>query len=1027
MSENEIAIIGMAGYFPMARHIDVLWTNLLKGIETVTFFSDQELLSAGLSSDLIHNPNYVKARAVLEDIEMFDAPFFGFTPREAETMDPQHRLFLECAWEALENAGYTTEVYKGLIGVYAGTSMSSYMLNNLFRNHDVMTTAGPFQLALGNDKDYLTTRVSYKLHLKGPSININTACSTSLTAVHLACQGLLNGECDIALAGGASIKVPQETGYFYQEGGILSPDGHCRTFDVKAHGTVPGSGVGIIVLKRLSEALSNGDFIHAVIKGSAINNDGAEKIGFTAPSIDGQARVIAEALAIAQVQPEDISYIEAHGTATPLGDAIEIEALHQIFRPDLMQRGTCAIGSIKTNIGHLDAAAGIAGLIKTTLALQHRSLPPSLHFEHPNSKIDLANSPFFVNALPIEWKTEHPILRAGVSSFGIGGTNVHVVLEEAPLSQPSSVAKPMHLLTLSAKTSTALEMMTRQLSEYLKHNPHCNFADIAYTLHIGRSAFQHRRIIVAQNSAQALESMLANNNKNVISSVQNTEPLVAFLFPGQGSQYVTMAAEIYQTEKEFRTWVDLCSELLQPLLGLDLRHVLYPQDMSVEDATAILQQTDIAQVALFVIEYSLAKLWQFWGILPCAMVGHSIGEYVAACLANVFSLEDALQVVAARGQLMQKMPHGSMLAVSLPCKEIEPLLSRTLTLAAINGPSDCVVAGPLDAIDVLQEQLIKRDVKFHLLHTSHAFHSQMLEPMLEEFAERVRQVRLKAPQLPYLSNVSGTWITEEEATNPQYWVRHMRQCVHFADNLHTLLQQPDMVLLEVGPGQTLRNLALRHPSRTIGHQLLATLHQSHDQHSDSILQLHTLGRLWLVGAKVDWVNFHTEEKRHRLPLPTYPFERLRYWVEPQDLQREVNRPEVQEYSQQEKKVLNRLLEPSLDTVAPRNQVEETLIAIWQELFGIKQIGIYDNYYDLGGSSLLAIQLMTRVRDSFQVDITINNFFEKTTIAEQAELIANSLSSQEELRAIEQILAEVEMLSPDNIAKTVSDVDHYDEE
>jgi amino acid adenylation domain-containing protein len=886
--QSDIAIIAMSGQFPKAQDIDSLWNNLCNGIESISFFSEQEMVAEGVNIKWLNNPKHVRASGVLSDIELFDAYFFGYSPKEAELIDPQQRLFLECAWSAIEKAGYDPENYKGLIGVYAGCGGNDYLLKNLYPNRDILELNDFDDLSYGNAPDHLATRVSYKLNLTGPALNIQTACSTSLVAVHLGCQSLLNGECDMAIAGGVSIHLPQKTGYLYQEGLILSNDGHCRAFDAKAKGTVGGNGVGIVVLKRLADAIADGDYIHAVIKGSSINNDGSLKVGYTAPSVEGQATVISQAQAVAGIDPDTITYIEAHGTATPLGDPIEIAALTQAFRASTQNKSFCAIGSLKSNIGHLNTAAGVAGLIKTVLALKHKLLPPSLHFEQPSPQIDFANSPFYVNTKLSPWETNGTPRRAGVSSFGIGGTNAHVVLEETPAefeykSQESGESgRKFQLLVLSAKTERALDTATANLVEHLTHHPDINLADVAYTLEVGRKAFNYRRILVCSDTEDAVNTLSTQDPKRIFTNVQEHKNRpIAFMFSGQGSQYVNMALELYEEEPAFTEQINLCAELLKPHLGLDLRDVLYPSEELAEQAATQLKQTAIAQPALFTIEYALAKLWMSWGVHPKAAIGHSIGEYVAATLAGVFSLEEALSLVAARGQLTQQMPPGSMLAVPLPQQQVQPLLNNKLSLAAINESSLCTVSGATDAIEALQQQLQAQGVECRRLHTSHAFHSQMMEPILETFTEQVKKVNLKPPQIPYISNVSGTWITAEEATNPSYWARHLRQTVLFSSGLQTLLQQQDWVLLEVGPGRTLSAIAKKHDVDKAAEQvILSSLRHPQDQQSDVAFLLNALGRLWLAGIQVDWAGFYAGSQRHRLPLPTYPFERQRYWVEP---------------------------------------------------------------------------------------------------------------------------------------------------
>ncbi|MHC5819629.1 MAG: type I polyketide synthase [Nostoc sp.] len=882
--KDEIAIIGMAGRFPGAKNVDRFWQNIRDGVESISFLTDEELVSAGINSASLNDPLYVKAGGVLEEnIELFDASFFGFSPREAEITDPQHRLFIECAWEALENAGYNSETYSGQIGLFAGVAVSKYLLSNLYPNLILMESVDSFPIFIGNEKDFLPTQVSYKLNLRGPSINVQTACSTSLVAVHLGCQSLLNGESDIALAGGIALSIPQKAGYYYQEGGIHSSDGHCRAFDANAQGCVATQGIGIVVLKRLEDALADGDFIHAVIKGSAINNDGSLKIGYTAPSIDGQREVILEALALAGVEPETITYIETHGTGTPLGDPIEIKALTQAFRASTNKEGFCGIGSVKTNVGHLDIAAGVTGLIKTVQALKHQQIPPSLHFEQPNPQIDFANSPFYVNTKLSEWKTNGTPRRAGVSSFGIGGTNAHVILEEAPVVEKSSASRPWQLLLLSAKTTTALETITAQLGAHLQQHPDLKLADVAHTLQLGRQAFDYRRIVVCHDQNDAVKVLNSQDPLRVFTNYHKpSHRSVIFMFSGQGAQYVDMGRELYEVEPTFRKHVDVCADILQPLLNLDIRHILFPKEEQIETATQQLQQTAITQPAIFIIEYALAQLWIEWGVRPEAMIGHSIGEYVAATIAGVFSLEDAIEVVAKRGQLMQQLPTGSMLAIPLPHKDVQSVLNTQplVEVAAINSPSSCVVSGTVEAIATLQNQLSSKGIECRLLHTSHAFHSVMMAPILESFTQAVKKMKLNPPRIRFISNVTGSWITDDDATNPGYWSQHLRQTVQFSAGISQLLQQFEGVFLELGPGPTLSTITTQHLQPNAKQIVLSCVRHFKEQQSDVAYLLQTLGRVWLAGVEIDWSGFYTHERRHRLPLPTYPFERQRYWIEP---------------------------------------------------------------------------------------------------------------------------------------------------
>ena len=881
MTNTAIAIVGMAGRFPGARNVAEFWQNLKNGVEAIRPFSDAELLAAGVSPDELAQPEYVKSGVVLEDLDKFDAAFFGFSPKDASIMDPQHRIFLECAWEALEDAGHAPGSFEGSIGVYAGSGMNSYMIHNLLTNPRLVASAGLFLIRqTGNDKDVLATRVSYELDLHGPSISVQTACSTSLVAVHLACQSLLNQECDMALAGGATIEFPHGRGYLYREGEILSRDGHCRAFDADSSGTVFSSGAGIVVLRRLDDALADRDTIHAVILGSAINNDGARKVGYLAPSVDGQSEVINEALGVAGVAASDISYVETHGTGTKVGDPIEVKALTQAFRESTQGKGYCAIGSLKANIGHLDAAAGVGGLIKTVLALRHRQIPPSLHYRKPNPLIDFENSPFYVNTGLKEWKAEHGPRRAGVTSLGIGGTNAHAVLEEAPpVEERATAKKPYQLLVLSAKTASALEQASKNLSAYLQEHAELPLQDAAYTCQSGREPLAHRRTVVAATTEEASKLLIKPEPSRVFTGqAAASAPGVVFMFSGQGSQYVNMGRELYETEALFRAQLDRCAERLIPDLGFDLRTLLYPPE---EDSTAAAQKlshTAFTQPALFSIEYALAQWWMAHGIAPFAMIGHSIGEYVAACLAGVFSLEEGLHLSAIRGRLMGEMPSGSMLSVAVAAGTLS--LPADLALAAINGPEQCVVSGPTDAIQKFALELEKQAVPCRLLHTSHAFHSAMMDPMLKSFRANLAKVPLHAPKIPYLSNVTGTWITAAEATDPDYWTNHLRNTVRFSEELAELFRDPARVFLEVGPGQALASLTRQHPGKPKSSKVVPSMRHPQEQISDAVFLLNTTGQLWIAGLPVDWNVLHAGEKPHRVPLPTYPFERQRYWIEP---------------------------------------------------------------------------------------------------------------------------------------------------
>ncbi len=880
-----IAVIGMSGRFPGAADVAELWDNLCRGVESIARFSAADLHAAGVDPALAADPRHVAAAGVLADADLFDAPLFQATPREAELLDPQQRVFLECAWAALEDAGYDPARHGHGIGVFAGASLSNYLLWNLLPAGEIQ--AAGTQAVLGNDKDFLATRVSYKLGLTGPSIDVQTACSTSLVAVILACQSLLNYQCDVALAGGVAVREPQRAGYVFQEGGILSPDGHCRPFDAAARGTVPGNGVGVVVLKRLEDALADGDAIRAVVRGAALNNDGSAKAGFTAPSVTGQAEVVAMALAIAGTPPEEVGFIEAHGTATPLGDPIEFRALARAFRGTTAPERSCALGSLKGNLGHLDAAAGVTGFIKAVLALERRAIPPTLHFERPNPEIDFTGTPFYVNTELTAWESAGAPRRAGVSSFGIGGTNAHVVLEEAPPRGRSEAGAGedggrAELLVLSARTPQALEAVAARLAAHLATNADLPLADVARTLRLGRRQLGWRRTIVAGDlpaAAAALASLAST-----ASEVPADPPEVAFLLPGQGGAAAMAAAagELYRAEEVFRDELDACCRALAPHLGFDLRQVLAAPAGGAAAARERLADTAVAQPALFVVELAMARLWETWGVKPAALLGHSLGELAAACLAGVLPRDEALALVAERGRLMAGMAEGAMLAVPLGEAELLPLLDGELSLAAVNAADRTVASGPPAAIARLAERLAARGVRARPLDVRRAFHSAAVEPIAGEWTAALRRVRLAAPAVPYLSSLTGAWTTAEEARNVESWRLQMRRPVRFAAGVAELLAEPRRVLVEVGPGAGLAALARRAAASGPARTIVSSLPDGEPragcaEGSARAHLLAALGRLWTAGVAIDWDAVDPGRGR-RVPLPTYPFERRRYWI-----------------------------------------------------------------------------------------------------------------------------------------------------
>ncbi|WP_446745077.1 amino acid adenylation domain-containing protein [Silvibacterium acidisoli] len=883
-ASSAIAIIGMTGRFPSADSVEELWKNLSEGVESVTFFDRHELEPyEQLLAD--KSERYVAARPLLNHADKFDAGFFGIYPKEAATMDPQHRVFLECAWEVLERAGYDPAHTKDSVGVFAGCSMNTYFMRNLATGREFLEEftggyqVGNYVAMLGNDKDFLPTRVSYKLNLRGPSMSVQTACSTSLVAVAQAAQSLLTYGCDMALAGAVSITFPQHRGYVPQEGGLASLDGHCRPFDHQASGTVFGHGSAVLLLKRLDDALADGDQVLAVIKGFALNNDGSVKVGYTAPSVEGQAQVIARAQKMAGVSADSITYLEAHGTGTPLGDPIEVAALKKAFRVTTSETAFCSLGTAKANVGHLDVAAGATGLIKTVLQMQHRQIPGLLHFEQPNPHLGIEGSPFKIDRTLRPWEANGTPLRAGVSAFGVGGTNAHIVVEEAPGRRASDAGRDQHLLVWSAKTPGSLESLTASLVQHF-HTDSTGIADAAYTLQTGRSSHALRRSVAVSSTEEAAALLAGSAAKEIASNDKPFEnPGVIFCFPGQGVQTIGMGRRLYETEAVFRDALDRCSKILTPLLGADLLDVLYPAEAT-EASQTLLNQTLYAQPAIFSFEYALAQLWLSWGIQPEAMIGHSVGEYVAACIAGVFSLEDALRMIAARCRLMQALPAGSMLAVRRDEATVASLLPATLDIAAVNSPQLCVVSGPTNEIDAFIAKLDAEKIVSRKLATSHAFHSRMVDPALAPFAETVATVSFSEPKIPYVSTLTGKWATLAEISQPAYWTRQLRHAVRFADAITEILKTPERILLEVGPAETLVQLMRQIGGTAVLSSLGGLKSRDSDERApEDRAILNSLGKLWTLGTEIDWQSFHSGYVRNRVLLPTYPFERQRHWID----------------------------------------------------------------------------------------------------------------------------------------------------
>lgn len=880
-TENDIAIVGMAAHLPGSATLQDYWSNLRDGVECITPLSEEELLAAGESPARIKHKNYVKSAAYLEGFDRFDADFFGLSPKEAAIMDPQHRQFLEVSWEALENAGHMPEKFQGPIGVFGGCGMGSYFYFNLCSNRDLVDSTGMFLLRhTGNDKDFLTTRLSHILDLKGPSLSVQTACSTSLVATHYACQSLLNGECDMALAGGVTIELPHKRGYIFEEGEILSPDGHCHAFDHRAQGTVFGSGAGVVVLRRMADALADGDHIWAVIRGSAVNNDGSDKAGYLAPSVDGQANAAAEALIMSDVPADTVDYIECHGTGTYLGDPIEIAALTEAFRETTEETGFCRVGSVKTNIGHLDTAAGAASLIKTSMALKNRQMPPSLGFEKPNPAIDFEHSPFKVNAELRDWTSHKGPRRAGVNSLGVGGTNAHVVLEEAP-ERPASEASdwPFQLLTVSGRTNKALDANAEALAAHLRANPEMDLADVAFTLQEGRRAFEKRRVVVASDPVEAAELLEAKDQRRVFSHTADiTDPEIVFMFPGGGAQHVGMARDLYETEPVFQEWMDAGLTILSGKSDVDTRSLWLAEGDAAAAAEKELRRPSVQLPLIMIAEYALAKLWQSWGVEPKALVGHSMGENTAACLAGVMSFEDCIGLVLLRGQLFETVPAGGMLSVPMSRGDLEPLLSDQIDIAGENAAELTVVSGPDAALQALEDTLHAMDVKAQRIAINIAAHSRMLDPILEPFGDYLRSIELNAPTLPIISNRTGAELTATQATDPNYWVEHLRGTVRFVDCISALADVPGRIFLEVGPGKALSSLAGMQPKVGQGKALSSLRHPDQDI-EDDLYFMSVLGRLWANGAQFDWAQIWGEARRNKVLLPSYQFQRSPYFIE----------------------------------------------------------------------------------------------------------------------------------------------------
>jgi len=985
---NEVAIIGFAINVPGASDVDSYWKMIVDGQEPLSDIPDNVLRSKGVKSQFLNDKNYVKKAFTVSDSDKFDAPFFSMSAREAEILDPQQRMFLELCWKGLEHSGYTPSTYEGRIGAFAGVFSSSYLMN-LYSHPNLIASIGEMSIRHGNDKDYLTTRLAYKLNLTGPCLSIQTSCSSSLVSVHVAAQSLLSGESDMAIAGGVSVLTDQEVGYMYQEGGLTSKDGHCRPFDANTKGTAFSNGLGVVILKRLDDAIRDNDTIYSLIIGSAINNDGSNKIGFTAPSSEGQSEVIAEALEMSGVNARSIGLVEAHGTGTPLGDPIEVDALSSVYRNYTDDNQYCAIGSVKSNIGHLGVASGVAGLIKTSLALHKKTLPPTINYQTPNPNIDFENSPFRVNTESDHWASdEGSVRRAAVSSFGMGGTNAHMVLEEFQDDEKSTVSNEPQLMVVSAKSESALQTQSKKLQQLLSTSPIHALEDASYTLLKGRDSFAFRTALVASGGADGgIDLWPALKIKEA-----SDDPVVIFAFPGQGSQFYSMGLALYQSNEFFKRAVDECSTILEQHSKLPIRDLFTGTKCDVD-----INSTEIAQPALFVFGYAQAMVLQQMNVAPKLVMGHSIGELVAATIGGVFSLESAIQIVLRRGQLMQSMPVGSMVALTASQDEAEVIIAPydNLSIAAINTGDTCIISGPDAEIQSLLRICYLQGIDTRQLHTSHAFHSEMMADAANEFESFVSGFELSPPNIPVISNVSGQVLTDEEATDPAYWSKHIVSPVLFAKSLMSVMQFDNPVVVDLGPGTNIAGFVRSSPALNKVLQVVSLHKHPKDQSNEQICYLKAIGELWQAGVEVELSLLH-KQPRKRIPLPTYVFDKQSYWIEKANSALHLssessNEGRVEQVTpasnEKENDVTPSPNQNEKINVDLSNDVEGGLTQIWCGLFGVDSIGSNEDFFALGGTSLLAIQLMSQVRELFGVELDVEALFDDPTISGIAKQIS----------------------------------------
>lgn len=1000
---QSVAIIGMSGRFPGAESISEFWQNLLDETCSLEMLRDDALRASGVPDEIICSPRCIKRAGVLHNSDMFDAPFFTYSRREAELIDPQQRLFLECAWEAFEDAGYTPESARGSVGVFGGAGMNYYFIKNILSRHKRFEEIVDFLTFIGSEKDYLCSRVSYKLGLTGPSFSINSACSTSLVAIQVGYQSLLTGQCDYALCGGVSLQSPRDRASLYNEGEIFSPQGICRTFDKKADGIVFGEGVGIVMLKRTEDALRDRDHIYAVIRSAVVNNDGSAKSGYTAPGFESQSDLIALAQEVAGVVPDEIAFIEAHGTATRLGDAIEVGALTKAFRRHSNRKRFCALGSVKTNIGHLDTAAGVTGLIKTALALKNRVLPASINFIEENPELELGNSPFYVAKEKVFWENHDVPLIAGLSSFGMGGTNAHAILQEPPARQLSIKARRFYLIPFSAHSENALSRTRERLQHYLIQNDNLPIQDVAFTLQTGRYAFEARSFAVCSATAELI-SILGNTATAAQKSpaTLSSQPVI-FAFSGQGAQYPGMGRQLYNSEKIVRDLLDQARTIMQSETGEDLFSFLFPADTESVTAAQTLSSTVYTQPALFALEYAIARLFISFGIKPAACIGHSIGEYTAAAIAGVFTFEQGMRIVLQRGKIMDAMQRGSMAFVALTEKELQSHISGNLVIALVNAPSSCVVAGPTDEVSSFIETMKRNSVRCGLLQTSHAFHSPMMDEAARQLKEYLDSVTLSKPALPFISNVSGTWITSDQCTSSRYWADHLRKTIRFSDGITELLNKNYRLFLEIGPGSTLSTLISMHTPETGQIVTVQSLHHGKQQTVDEAFFTSAIGELWSAGVTIDWSVFYPLALPNKIPLPTYPFERQRYWIEYSDSGHAIKTDQTDDLgdltSPNDLTTNKKQKAPSIfdfpnDTSA-ETSIELILTDIWKRCLGIESLGISANFFELGGDSVLSVNIFNEIYKKFNIRLSISILMKYKTVQALSEYLAKLVGHTEQ--------------------------------